>query len=116
MGTDKKLYSSKELLDIFDSVSQSVIFFGCGFPGEDTEQCIEQRLKDALEYRTEQYERKKSREAEKAMNQLKRLIELNFIPKPTLLLIHSFVYIHSLFSAPHHTAPHTQFARKLALE
>lgn len=73
-GTEEKVYSSKELLDIFYSVSQSVIFVGCGVPGVDTERCIERRLKAALEYRTEQYERTKSQEDKQAMNQLKRLI------------------------------------------
>jgi len=65
-------------LKAFVSVSKSIIFWGCGNPMEDTEKCIEKKIQEALKYRTEQYEKTKSKKDKLKMNKLKNLIKHKF--------------------------------------
>jgi len=84
MRAGEKDYSSEELVKTFNRVSEKIIFWGCGNPWEDTEQCIESRIKKALEYRTEQYKKTKRKEDKQAMDKLKNLIKYEFAYKWTI--------------------------------
>ena len=69
--------SSEEFLKLFERVSKSIIFYGCR-----TEECINERIKEALKYRKEQYKKATTgaeiKEIRKSITNLKTLLKFGF--------------------------------------